>query len=227
MSNNLQLIDLGKKDYKETWDLQKELQKKRIEGKIADVLILVEHPPVYTLGKNADDGNLIATKEYLKNQGIAVYDIDRGGDITYHGPGQLVGYPIFNIREMGLGIKNYVHNLEEALIKMLREYQIKGERIEKLTGVWVGENKIAAIGIRVSRWVTMHGFALNVTPDLAKFGGIIPCGITDKGITRMVDLNPDVQWEKVKNTTVEKIQHLFGFAGVERKDINDLEYINY
>jgi lipoate-protein ligase B len=227
MSNNLQLIDLGKKDYKETWDLQKELQKKRIEGKIADVLILVEHPPVYTLGKNADDGNLIATKEYLKNQGIAVYDIDRGGDITYHGPGQLVGYPIFNIREMGLGIKNYVHNLEEALIKMLREYQIKGERIEKLTGVWVGENKIAAIGIRVSRWVTMHGFALNVTPDLAKFGGIIPCGITDKGITRMVDLNPDVQWEKVKNTTVEKIQHLFGFAGVERKDINDLECINY
>ena len=226
MSNNLEIIDLGKKDYKETWDLQKELQKKRIEGKIADVLILVEHPPVYTLGKNADDGNLIATKEYLKNQGIAVYDIDRGGDITYHGPGQLVGYPIFNIREMGLGIKNYVHNLEEALIKMLKEYQIKGKRIEKLTGVWVGENKIAAIGIRVSRWVTMHGFALNVTPDLAKFGGIIPCGITDKGITRMVDLNPDVQWEKVKNTTVEKIQQLFGFPGVERKDINNLEYIN-
>jgi len=226
MSNNLQLIDLGKKDYKETWDLQKELQKKRIEGKIADLLILVEHPPVYTLGKNADDSNLIATKEYLKNQGIDVYDIDRGGDITYHGPGQLVGYPIFNIREMGLGIKNYVHNLEEALIKMLKEYQIEGKRIEKLTGVWVGENKIAAIGIRVSRWVTMHGFALNVTPDLTKFGGIIPCGITDKGITRMVDLNPDVQWEKVKNTTVEKIQEIFGFPGVERKDINNLEYIN-
>jgi len=226
MSNNLQLIDLGKKDYKETWALQKELQKKRIEGKIADLLILVEHPPVYTLGKNADDSNLIATKEYLKNQGIDVYDIDRGGDITYHGPGQLVGYPIFNIREMGLGIKNYVHNLEEALIKMLKEYQIEGKRIEKLTGVWVGENKIAAIGIRVSRWVTMHGFALNVTPDLTKFGGIIPCGITDKGITRMVDLNPDVQWEKVKNNTVEKIQEIFGFPGVERKDINNLEYIN-
>ena len=118
MSNNLEISDLGKKDYKETWDLQKELQKKRIEGKIADVLILVEHPPVYTLGKNADDGNLIATKEYLKNQGIAVYDIDRGGDITYHGPGQLVGYHIFNIRERGLGIKNYGHNLEEDLIKM-------------------------------------------------------------------------------------------------------------
>ncbi|HMA63524.1 MAG TPA: lipoyl(octanoyl) transferase LipB [bacterium] len=216
MPDELLILDLGKKDYKETWDLQKELQKKRIDGEINDVLILVEHSPVYTLGKNADDDNLIATEKFLKNQGIEVYNIDRGGDITYHGPGQLVGYPIFNIREMDLGIKDYVYNVEQVLINMLKNYNIDGDRIEKLTGVWIGKEKLAAIGIRVSRWVTMHGFALNVRPDLTKFGGIIPCGITDKGVTRMIDLNPEVKWNHVKNMVIENFQKIFQYNKMEK-----------
>ena len=222
MPDELLVMDLGKKDYKETWDLQKELQRKRIDDQINDVLILVEHPPVYTLGKNADNDNLIATEKFLKNQGIQVYNIDRGGDITYHGPGQLVGYPIFNIREMDLGIKDYVHNVEQALIEILKDYDINGERIENLTGVWIGKEKIAAIGIRVSRWVTMHGFALNVKPDLAKFGGIIPCGISDKGVTRMIDLNPDVKWDDVKDKIVYNFQRIFQFKKTKNITESDL-----
>lgn len=220
MADKLLILDLGKKDYKETWDLQKRIQQKRISGEIEDVLILVEHPPVYTLGKNADDRNLIATKEFLKNQGISVYKIGRGGDITYHGPGQLVGYPIFNIRELGLGVKNYVHNLEEVIIQTLAQYDISAKRVEKMIGVWVEDKKIAAIGIRVSRWVTMHGFALNVQPDLAKFGGIIPCGITDKGITKMVALNSDVKWEPVKKDIISHFKNIFNFHSIETIESN-------
>lgn len=223
MSDNLLFIDLGKKDYKATWDLQKELQKKRINNAIDDIFILVEHPPVYTLGKNADESNLIATQKYLEKQGISVYNIGRGGDITYHGPGQLVGYPIINIRERGMGVKKYVHSLEEVLIKMLAIYDIQGSRVENMIGVWVGDEKIAAIGIRVSRWVTMHGFALNIKPDLSKFGGIIPCGIQDKGIARMVDLNSNVEWNDVKNEVLINFKQVFGFINVERRELEDFD----
>jgi len=207
----LQITDLGRNPYRETWDYQKELHKKRVNGEIPDTLILVEHPHVYTLGKNAQENNLVAGTQFLQNKGVEVVNVDRGGDITYHGPGQIVGYPVFNLRDHDIGVKKYVDFVEQAIIDTCTDFGIKAKRIEGLTGVWVGTNKIAAIGIRVSKWTTYHGFALNVETDLSLFGGIIPCGIVDKGVTRMIDLNPEATVEKVKKVVIEKFQQIFGF----------------
>ena len=207
----LQIIDLGKNPYQETWDFQKELSNKRQKGEVADSLILVEHPHVYTLGKNAQESNLIAESAFLKNKGVEVVNVDRGGDITYHGPGQIVGYPIFNLHDLNMGVKKYVGLVEDFIIETCAEFGIKSQRIDGMTGVWVGTNKIAAIGIRVSRWTTYHGFALNVETDLSLFSGIIPCGIVDKGVTRMIDLNPEAKIDVVKKVVVDKFQKIFGF----------------
>ena len=211
MQRLLQIIDLGKCAYSETWSLQKELHTKRVQREIPDALILVEHPHVYTLGKNANARHLIATQDYLKSREIEIFKVDRGGDITYHGPGQLVGYPIFNLKDHEESISWYVHSVEEVLIQMLADYGIKSGRVKGMTGVWVGDKKIAAIGMKVSRWVTMHGFALNVFTDLSLYDGIIPCGIVNRDITRMVDLNPEVKWDDVKTKVVDKFVEVFGF----------------
>ncbi|MFP4547760.1 MAG: lipoyl(octanoyl) transferase LipB [Fidelibacterota bacterium] len=208
---NLQVIDLGRNPYRETWDFQKELHNKRYHGEIPDTLILVEHPHVYTLGKNARENNLVAGTHFLQNKGVEVVNVDRGGDITYHGPGQIVGYPIFNLRDHDIGVKKYVDHVEQAMIDTCDEYDIRARRIDGLTGVWVGTNKVAAIGIRVSKWTTYHGFALNVETDLSLFTGIIPCGIVDKGVTRMKDLNPAATVEKVKKVVIGKFQKIFEF----------------
>ena len=149
----------------------------RTSGAIEDTLLLLEHPHTYTLGKTADRTNLIGSEEYLEKNGISVFEIDRGGDITYHGPGQIVGYPIIDLNKWKPDTHLYLRNLEEVIIKVLAEYGIESGRKPEYTGVWVGESKIAAIGIRVSRWVTMHGFAFNINTDLELFNGIIPCGI--------------------------------------------------
>jgi len=217
----LNVIDLGSCPYGKAWDIQKETHAKRVAGEIPDTLILVEHPHVYTLGKNANAQHLIASQDYLKSKGIEIYNVDRGGDITYHGPGQLVGYPIFNLKEHKESISWYVHTVEDVLIKMLADYGISAERIEKLTGVWVGNQKIAAIGMRVSKWVTMHGFALNVSTDLSLYDGIIPCGIVSKGITRIADLAPDIQMDQVKRDVIIKFRTLFDLSLVNRNQYSD------
>ena len=217
----LNVIDLGNCAYGKAWEIQKEMHAKRVAGEIPDTLILVEHPHVYTLGKNANAQHLIASQDYLKSKGIEIYNVDRGGDITYHGPGQLVGYPIFNLKEHKESISWYVHTVEDVLIQMLADYGISAGRIEKLTGVWVGNQKIAAIGMRVSRWVTMHGFALNVSTDLSLYDGIIPCGIVSKGITRIIDLEPNIQMDQVKRDVIIKFRTLFDLSLVNRNQYSD------
>ena len=180
----IDILNLGFKPYKEVWDLQKELVEKRRNGQINDTLILVEHEPVYTLGKNADENHILQHSP----QDVKTYHIERGGDVTFHGPGQLVGYPILDLHNYKKSISWYMRSLEELIIDTLVEYGITAERKVGLTGVWVGDEKIAALGVRVTRWVTMHGFALNVTPDLIYYSSIIPCGIFEYGVTSMAKL---------------------------------------
>ncbi len=180
----IDILNLGVKPYKEVWDLQKELVEKRRNGQINDTLILVEHEPVYTLGKNADENHILQHSP----QDVKTYHIERGGDVTFHGPGQLVGYPILDLHNYKKSISWYMRSLEQLIIDTLAEYGITAERKVGLTGVWVGDEKIAALGVRVTRWVTMHGFALNVTPDLIYYSSIIPCGIFEYGVTSMAKL---------------------------------------
>ena len=198
--------DLGIRSYQEVWDLQKDFQKKRIEKRLDDTLILVEHEPVYTLGKNANKNHLLQSRD----KSVNVFDIERGGDITFHGPGQLVGYPIIDLSYYRRSVSWYMRRLEQLAIDVLKDFGISASRIKGLTGVWVGEEKIAAQGVRISRWVTMHGFSLNVNPDLSFYDGIIPCGIFDHGITSMEELLGSAQdMEDVKAMVVEKFNNLF------------------
>ena len=198
--------DLGIRSYQEVWDLQKDFQKKRIEKRLDDTLILVEHEPVYTLGKNANKNHLLQSRD----RSINVFDIERGGDITFHGPGQLVGYPIIDLSYYRRSVSWYMRRLEQLAIDVLKDFGISASRIKGLTGVWVGEEKIAAQGVRISRWVTMHGFSLNVNPDLSFYDGIIPCGIFDYGITSMEELLGSAQdMDDVKAMVVEKFNNLF------------------
>jgi lipoyl(octanoyl) transferase len=176
-------------DYGAALDLQKRLEAERKAGLIPDQLLLVEHPHVITLGRNGQETNLLAPEEILTRAGISFYRTDRGGDITYHGPGQLVGYPILDLREWKRDVGAYLRGIEQVLIETLDEFGIAAGQIPKLTGVWVGERKIAAIGVHISRWVTSHGFALNVFTDLSYFQYIVPCGLT-KPVTSMAQLLP-------------------------------------
>jgi len=217
----LQVMDLGICAYGKAWDIQKDLHAKRVQNEIPDTLILVEHPHVYTLGKNANAQHLIASQDFLKTRGIEIYQVDRGGDITYHGPGQLVGYPIFNLNDHHKSIGWFVHTVEEVLIQFLASCGVAAGRLEKLTGVWINNQKIAAIGMRVSKWVTMHGFALNVSNDLSFYQGIIPCGITSKGITRICDLAPGITMAQVKSGIIRQFQTQFDFEGLNYTNNND------
>jgi lipoyl(octanoyl) transferase len=186
---------LGRIAYVPAWDLQRALAHRRAAGAVADTLLVLEHDAVYTLGRRATDGEVLLDAAALHARGIAVERTDRGGRVTYHGPGQLVGYPIIDLGPNG-DLVAYVRALERALIATVAEYGIDAGTIEGLTGVWVGDSKIGAIGVHVSRGVTTHGFALNVTADLDAFNGIIPCGIVDRGVTSveaLTGLRPDVQ----------------------------------
>jgi len=177
--NRIKIIDLGFLDYKNSWNYQKELQKKVLIGDCSDSIIFVEHDSVYTFGKNSDKSNLLVSKDSK----IKIYETERGGEITYHGPGQIVCYPILNLKNFTQSVTWYMRSLEEVIIETLKLFNIKATRKDGLTGVWVKDEKIGAQGVRMTKWVTMHGFALNVNTDLRFFNDIIPCGIKDFGVT--------------------------------------------
>jgi lipoyl(octanoyl) transferase len=222
----IQLLDLGNKDYKETWEYQEELFKEIVDIKIQNrnttssiptpnFFLYVTHPHVYTLGKSGDVSNLLLSEKQLIDKGATFYKINRGGDITYHGPGQIVGYPILDLENFFTDIHKYLRFLEEAIILTLAEYGLKTERSPGETGVWfdVGTpfaRKICAMGVRASRWVTMHGFALNVNANLGYFDNIIPCGIRGKAVTSMhVELGKEVNEEEVKQKIIKHFSDLF------------------
>ena len=210
--------DLGLIDYKDAWDLQKSVHQLRVENKIDDVLFLLEHPHTYTLGKTADKENLVGDKKYLDENKISVYDIDRGGDITYHGPGQIVGYPIISLTNWQQDTHKYLRAIEEVIIKVCSEYDLQGSRDNKYTGVWLDDRKICAIGIKVSRWITMHGFAFNVNTDLKLFSGIIPCGITDKDVTSLnCELKKEISLNGVKEKIIHHFDVVFNYDQIEFK----------
>ncbi len=218
--------DLLSRDYKEVWDYQTELLQKTIDIKIKNrneetqiitpnYFLFVEHPHVYTLGKSGNIFNLLLSEKQLKEKGATFYKINRGGDITYHGPGQIVGYPILDLENFFTDIHEYLRLLEEVIIRTIAEYGIKGERSKGETGVWIDvgtpfARKICAMGIRTSRWVTMHGFALNVNSDLGYFDNIIPCGIRGKGVASMhVELGRKVDENEVKEKILKHFKDLF------------------
>jgi lipoate-protein ligase B len=207
----LLVSNIGRTRYADAWTLQQELWTLRQAGVIEDILLLTEHEHVYTLGKSTDDNHLLASDEELKISGTDVFHIDRGGDITYHGPGQIVGYPIIDLNNYFLDIHRYLRSLEDVIIRTLAAFGIMAGREKDMTGVWVNEEKIAAIGVKVSRWVTMHGFALNVNTDLSKFDRIIPCGIFHKGVTSMQrTLGQQIPIDSVQKTIVESFTDVFG-----------------
>ena len=227
MNKTIQLQDLGKKDYKETWEYQEQLFKGIVDLKIQNrreetniptpnYLLFVEHPHVYTLGKSGDLENLLLNEKQLEAKGATFYKINRGGDITYHGPGQIVGYPILDLENFFSDIHKYLRFLEEAIILTLAEYGVESGRSEGETGVWLGAGtpfarKICAMGVRASRWVTMHGFALNVNVDLGYFDNIIPCGIRGKSVTSLhVELGVvKVDEDEVKTKIIKHLATLF------------------
>lgn len=216
--------DLGKIDYQAAWELQRELFDKRYKNVLPDILLLLEHNHTYTLGKTADKNNLIGSKNYLEENKISVYDIDRGGDITYHGPGQIVGYPIISLENWKKDTHKYLRAIEEVIIRTCSEFGINSSRNEKYTGVWVGDKKITAIGIKVSRWITMHGFAFNVNTDLKYFGGIIPCGIKDKAVTSIEnELKQKVNIESVKKLILKHFKDVFEYSGYESITLEEMK----
>ncbi len=227
MNKHLRIQDLGRKDYKETWEYQETLFKEIIDIKIKNRredagletpnhFLFVEHPHVYTLGKSGDFENLLVSEDYLAKIGATFYKINRGGDITYHGPGQIVGYPIIDLENFFTDIHKYLRFLEEMVILTLAEYGLKAERSPGETGVWLDvgtpfARKICAMGVRASRWVTMHGFALNVNADLGYFDNMIPCGIKGKAVTSLnVELGKaEVDMQEVKEKLLNHFTQLF------------------
>ena len=203
-----QLRELGRLDYGKAFELQQQLVAERKQGEIGDQLLLLEHSHVVTLGRNGHMEHLLAAPEILSRAGISFYPTDRGGDITYHGPGQLVGYPILDLREWKRDVGAYVRAIEQVVIDTLAEFGIAAGRIPKLTGVWVEERKIAAIGVHISRWVTSHGFALNVNTDLSYFQYIVPCGLT-KPVTSMAQLGCAADLSEVSQTLARHFGRVF------------------
>ncbi len=204
---------LGRIAYDEALGLQRRLVEARRRGEVPDQLLLLEHPHVITLGVKvrADRSHILADEAELAARGVTVHEAGRGGDVTYHGPGQLVGYPILDLAPERCDLHRYVRDLEETLIRAVAGYGIRAGRLAGLTGVWVGDEKVAAIGVRVSRWITSHGFALNVSPDLDYFGLIVPCGITDRGVTSMARLSGRrLTPEEVAPAVIEAFAGVFG-----------------
>jgi lipoyl(octanoyl) transferase len=210
--------DLGRLGYAEACAIQKNLEASRKLGEIPDQLLIVEHPHVITLGRNGHMQNLLAPPEILERAGISFFPTDRGGDITYHGPGQIVGYPIFDLRDWKRDVVAYVRAVEQALIDGLASFGICGEPVKGATGVWVNGAKIAAIGVHISRWVTSHGFALNHTTDLSYFQYIVPCGLT-KPVTSMERLGVKVPREEVVDELVRQFRRQFSLQQVVEEEL--------
>ena len=214
---NLNIVRLGRMDYLEALSIQESLLEKRQNNTIENTLLLVEHFPVLTIGISGKASNIIASKDFLAKEGIKVYETTRGGDVTYHGPGQIVGYPVIDLKNIQKGVKDFIILLQEVFIRLLKnEYDIEAEREEgKYTGVWTGENKITAIGIAVKKWVTMHGFAFNINTNLDHFRWINPCGITDKWVTSLEKLTGEKQdFDMLNDLTVRYFCDVFGFNGI-------------
>ena len=217
------LLDLDVMPYEEALTLQENLVAKRSQGEIRDTLILLEHPPVVTITRKKTARDILAPLEKLRNEGIAIYKTNRGGDITYHGPGQLVGYPILDLKNHGKDLHRYVHTIEETLINLLRDYDVEGHRESGYPGIWVNDEKIAAIGIAVKKgWVSMHGFSLNVDPRLDHFSLIIPSGIKDKGVTSLRKvLGKTVDKQQVRQRLVQHFSDMF-HLNMHRITLKDL-----
>lgn len=210
MSERVYVLDLGRREYRETWELQRQVVRARQRGLLPDVLIFVEHPPTYTLGRGGVTENLLLSQEELVRLGAAYVETDRGGDVTYHGPGQIVGYPVVGLEAQARDVHLYLRRLEEVLLRTLHRFQIAAHRVEGLTGVWHEQGKVAAIGVRVSRWVTSHGFALNVTTDLSYFNHIVPCGIVGRNVTSMASiLRQPIDLCSVRKTLSQDFSHVF------------------
>ena len=234
MSYSVKFEDVGLKDFKETWEYQEKIFRNLVDRKqkvnavsydgndfIPGTLIFVEHPNVYTLGKSGSENNLLLNYIQLKAKDASFYRIDRGGDITFHGPGQIVGYPIFDLEELNLNLKKYIHLLEESLIKTIAEFGLTGSRLNGATGVWLDPDisgkarKICAIGVKASRYVTMHGFAFNVNTDLGYFKYINPCGFTDKDVTSLEKEKQSKQdFNAVKDMVRKNLQEVFGLKWI-------------
>lgn len=230
MKPTVQFRDLGLIEYKEAWDFQENLFSQNIIGKqqqrngdpatvsLINHLLFCQHPHVYTIGKSGKAQNLLVNPDFLKSIGATVVQTNRGGDITYHGPGQLVGYPIFDLEQFGLSVKEYVDRIEESVIRLLNLYGLEGQRSSGATGVWLGvgtprERKICAIGVRASRYITMHGFALNINTDLKYFTYINPCGFTDKGVTSLAkELKGPVAFQQTSEQLKGIMCEVFGFS---------------
>lgn len=203
----------GRERYAQTWQRQLELHALRRAQRVADTLVLVEHEPVITLGRHGDQANLLLPEEDLAARGVDLHHVERGGDITYHGPGQLVGYPILALRQRGLSVRSLMRGLEEALIRAVAQWGIPAYRIEGLTGVWHERGKLAALGVAVQGGVSFHGFALNVDPNLAHFQFIVPCGIVGKPVTSMVQvLQQPLTLEDVYPVCVRELRNVFGYS---------------
>ena len=211
--NTCLVVAVGAAGYSEAYELQRHLHAQVVSGALPDLLLLLEHPPVYTLGRRGQRSDILASQEVLDKLGVETHETDRGGETTFHGPGQLVGYPIVNLRLWGGGVRTYVETLEQVLIGTLSEFGITAHSEGKPTGVWVEDRKIAAIGVRVSRSVTMHGFALNVCPDLSFFNHIVPCGMPGVSVTSMSqELGSDVAVSDVMPALARAFASEFGVA---------------
>lgn len=216
----MKYTNLGHMKYEEIFELQKTLLTLRQEKKVDDLLLIVEHEPVITKGLRATDENILKSKDELISMNVKVLDIRRGGDVTYHGPGQIVGYPIVDLRNYGKGVRQFVEKLEEVFISYLRDvHDIEAGRNPENTGVWVGNNKITAIGLEIKKWISMHGFAFNVNTNLEHFKWIVPCGLVGKGVTSLEELvGSELDIEKVKKDIIHYV------GSVYQCDMEELEY---
>lgn len=214
---NLKVLFLGRCEYEKALTIQYDILERRQKGKIGDTLIMVEHPPVITLGRNAVESNIVVSEEFLNNQGISFYKTNRGGDVTYHGNGQIVGYLIVNLRDKKIGIKEFVTRVENTFIDLLKnEFNIEASKNSEHTGVWVGNEKILAIGLAVKKGVTMHGFAFNVNTNLEHFKLIVPCGIKDKGVISVEKIiGSTVNFESANKLTVDYLCKNLDYDGYE------------
>lgn len=216
MSKELIVIDWGKLAYGAALARQEEAVRLRSEKKIGDTLFLVEHPPVITFGRGGKTEHLLASKEELARRGVELFNVTRGGDVTFHGPGQLVAYLIADLTARGRDLHRFLRELEEAVIDFLAKYHLNGERIAGKTGVWVGKRKICAMGVAVRNWVTFHGLALNVSTTLDYFSLIVPCGLADPVTNMELELKEKVDFEKAKERLAESVGTVFGYDSVER-----------
>jgi lipoyl(octanoyl) transferase len=222
MRHPLWVIEAGIVPYGEAVALQERIRTARRDGLVPDVLLLLEHPPVITLGRASHTENLLVSPERLQHQGVELYEAARGGDVTYHGPGQLVGYPIFHLNDHGRDVHRFLRNVEEVLIRTLAAYRQEGTRVKGLTGVWVGNEKVAAIGIGVRQWVTWHGFALNISTGMDAFQLIVPCGIRDRGVTSLERLaGQPLDPKEVTARVIQSFGEVF-HAEYQHRGISDL-----